>query len=380
MKQELTAVLERLVEVLAEDEVGPESAEGSLLPETAALSVAGDFIQVAVAKRLTEIDRRQLTEADSGMSTATWFSHVTRSPRSRCNQLLRLGRSRNEALRSALARGELSIHQAAVVLRVTNDNNAEFMESITDQVVVLASATPSFEHFAKLVSDIANRADTEGREPESEDSRLYLERVADSVVLKATLYGEHASIVEHVLNETANELFHDHAIAGLCPPRAQLLANALSQSCSRSRTVDHGSNPKTHAVVVIDKNNTNSTLLCEADIEVLHTDGDIPLQLERVKRFPSSALRRVIHIRDGGCVFPGCRASPHIVDIHHVVPWNQGGATNVEQLASLCRSHHGITHSRGWRMETTPDGFRWTSPTGNRLLSQRHGVMTKPPP
>ena len=69
------------------------------------------------------------------------------------------------------------------------------------------------------------------------------------------------------------------------------MAQALSQTCSRSRVVEHGLQPKTHAVVVIDKNTDsqllNSALLCDADIELLHTDGHIPLQLERVRRFPA---------------------------------------------------------------------------------------------
>ena len=384
MDQRLLDALEALAARLGDERVGPDSLDGSLLGETEALAAMADLIDVALATRLAEIDRRALSEADCGMRTAAWFSHVTRAPRSRCNQLLRVGRCRNEALTSALHRGELSTHQAGVVLRVTNPNNALFMESITDQLIELGSAASDFESFAKLVTDIANRADTEGREPAAEDSRLFLNRVADCVVVKATLYGDDASVVQHVLNDVANELFHQHAKAGLCAPRAQLMAKALSQTCSRSRVVEHGLKPKTHAVVVIDKNTdsqlVNSALLCDADIELLHTDGHIPLQLERVKRFPSSAQRRVIHIRDGGCVFPGCRASPHIVDIHHVVPWNHGGATNVEQLASLCRTHHGITHSRGWSMSSTPNGFRWVTPTGKTLLSQRHGVLTKPPP
>ena len=384
MDQRLVDALEATVVALRGAPVGADSLDGSLLSRAQAVAALVECLEVDLSATLAEIDRRALSEADCGMRTAAWFSHVTRAPRSRCNQLLRVGRCRNEALTSAVHRGELSTHQAGVVLRVTNPNNALFMESITDQLIELGSAASDFESFAKLVTDIANRADTEGREPQSEDSRLFLNRVADCVVVKATLYGDDASVVQHVLNDVANELFHQHATAGVCAPRAQLMAKALSQTCSRSRVVEHGLKPKTHAVVVIDKNTdsqlVNSALLCDADIELLHTDGHIPLQLERVKRFPSSAQRRVIHIRDGGCVFPGCRASPHIVDIHHVVPWNHGGATNVEQLASLCRTHHGITHSRGWTMSSTPNGFRWITPTGNTLLSQRHGVMTKPPP
>ena len=84
-------------------------------------------------------------------------------------------------------------------------------------------------------------------------------------------------------------------------------------------------------------------------------------------------------VRDGGCVFPGCDAPPSWVDLHHVIHWGDDGLTVLENLASLCRHHHGVTHRKGWSMTATADEwFIWTTPGGRTLHSQRHGRQRAP--
>ncbi len=382
MNQRLAAALEELESALAHEGVRSGTPAAELLAETEALAVISDRVDAALAVRLHEIDIRQCTVAHAGVGTATWFSSVARAPRSRCTGLLRLARPGNAHLIDGVRHARLTTAQATAIARVTNAANASFMESIADQLEVVANTASSFEHFRALVADIANAADVEGRAPSSLDSRCWVRRVADSVVLNATLYGDDVNVVQHVLNEATNEIYASYPTGEPRPSRAQLMANALAQCCSRARTVDSGTKPKTHAVVVIDKDRpaTSSALLCEADVEVLTTAKQVPLTLQRLRRFPTAAQRRVILHRDGGRVFPGCRAPSYITDIHHVIPWHMGGATNVDEMAALCRTHHTITHSPGWTMTTTPDGFAWTTPTGNHLLGQRHGMLTKPPP
>ncbi|WP_394214796.1 HNH endonuclease signature motif containing protein [Brachybacterium vulturis] len=54
-------------------------------------------------------------------------------------------------------------------------------------------------------------------------------------------------------------------------------------------------------------------------------------------------------MRDGVCSFPGCHQSRHL-DAHHTTPWSQGGATDIEGLALLCRRHHVLVHEGGLRL------------------------------
>ena len=107
-------------------------------------------------------------------------------------------------------------------------------------------------------------------------------------------------------------------------------------------------------------------------------DG-IPLDLGRGERRATRAQRRALARRDGGCTFPGCDAPVAWCDAHHVVHWDDGGSTDLANLALLCRRHHGVTHRTGWTMVATDDHrFVWTTPEGRTLCSQRH--LGRPPP
>lgn len=70
-------------------------------------------------------------------------------------------------------------------------------------------------------------------------------------------------------------------------------------------------------------------------------------------------------------------------DSYHVDPFRTGGRTDLSRLAPLCRHHHGVSHRRHWTMTATADGwFRWQTPNGQILWSQRHGRIRRdePPP
>ena len=58
------------------------------------------------------------------------------------------------------------------------------------------------------------------------------------------------------------------------------------------------------------------------------------LYVGRSQRTVSARLRAALVARDGHCVFPGCRARPARCHAHHVTPWEHGGATDLDNLAS----------------------------------------------
>ena len=84
-----------------------------------------------------------------------------------------------------------------------------------------------------------------------------------------------------------------------------------------------------------------------------------------------------MYARDGGCTFPGCETPARWSELHHVIYWEHHGNTDIHNLATLCRFHHGITHRTGWTMTANGNGtFTWTTPTGATLHSQHHGLTT----
>ncbi len=92
---------------------------------------------------------------------------------------------------------------------------------------------------------------------------------------------------------------------------------------------------------------TTARLRCDCST-VTHWASETgePLHLGRRQRTWSLAQRRAIAVRDGGrCRFPNCQRT-HL-DVHHILPWERGGPTDVANGVLLCPQHHTMVHE-GW--------------------------------
>jgi len=80
----------------------------------------------------------------------------------------------------------------------------------------------------------------------------------------------------------------------------------------------------------------------------------------------TGALRAMITLRDGSCRFPGCNAAASRCQIDHVIPWDQGGGSDVGNLGVLCVRHHQLKTHGGWKLtDSKPNGScTWRSPQG----------------
>ncbi len=86
-----------------------------------------------------------------------------------------------------------------------------------------------------------------------------------------------------------------------------------------------------------------------------------PLDLGRLSYTVSDAQRRALHLRDGGCAFPGCTRRPRRCAAHHVRHWCDGGPTDLDNLTLLCLFHHTVIHHGGWTVEMR-HGRPWFTP------------------
>ncbi|HEY9335526.1 MAG TPA: DUF222 domain-containing protein, partial [Kribbella sp.] len=93
-------------------------------------------------------------------------------------------------------------------------------------------------------------------------------------------------------------------------------------------------------------------LACDANIIplVLGSNSE-PLDVGRLERLVTKAMRRALDARDRGCVV--CGAPPIICDAHHLISWIDGGDTKVDNLALLCRRHHTDVHRGHWHIRIT---------------------------
>jgi uncharacterized protein DUF222/HNH endonuclease len=88
-------------------------------------------------------------------------------------------------------------------------------------------------------------------------------------------------------------------------------------------------------------------LCCDAAVVPIVLDGKgQPLDVGRATWTIPDGLRRAVGARDGGCARCGRPAS--WCEVHHVVPWEQGGATSLVNCVMVCRACHRLVHHAGW--------------------------------
>lgn len=81
-----------------------------------------------------------------------------------------------------------------------------------------------------------------------------------------------------------------------------------------------------------------------------------PLDVGRSQRLFPRTIRRALHVRDRGCVVPGCPIPAVWCEGHHIEPWEHGGQTKLANAALLCRHHHRASHKQLLHIHMEPDG------------------------
>jgi hypothetical protein len=107
-------------------------------------------------------------------------------------------------------------------------------------------------------------------------------------------------------------------------------------------------------------------LCCEAEILPVVLDGaGQVLDVGMSKRTATRVQRRALRAMHRTCAHPDCTVPFDACRIHHVIPWRQGGPTDIDDLLPVCETHHHLVHEGGWALSMTPDRVAtWTRPDG----------------
>jgi hypothetical protein len=109
-------------------------------------------------------------------------------------------------------------------------------------------------------------------------------------------------------------------------------------------------------------------MACEAEIIPIVLGGKgQALDVGRAARLATEPQRQALRAMHRTCIHPDCQIAVDECRIHHIVPWEDGGATDLSNLAPLCesRKHHHDVHEGGWRLTMTPDRIAtWRRPDG----------------
>ena len=120
-------------------------------------------------------------------------------------------------------------------------------------------------------------------------------------------------------------------------------------------------------------------LACDATL-VVALDDDVGRTMYegRARRDPTPTQRRELWRRDRHCRFPGCRNAT-FVNPHHLRWWKRDrGKTDLDNLALLCEHHHGLVHSKAWKLEGDANGeLNFVGPSGRIMTSRPSPLWTR---
>ncbi len=109
-------------------------------------------------------------------------------------------------------------------------------------------------------------------------------------------------------------------------------------------------------------------MACEAEIiPILLGSNSQALDIGRGARLATDPQRQALRAMHRTCIHPDCHAPFDECRIHHITPWEHGGATDLSNLAPLCesRKHHHDVHEGGWTLTMTADRIAtWNRPDG----------------
>ena len=107
---------------------------------------------------------------------------------------------------------------------------------------------------------------------------------------------------------------------------------------------------------------------CDGGVVAITEKEGLPIDVGRSRRFFTRPQRRALWARDRSCRFPGCGVLVRRTHPHHLTPWFLGGATDLNNGASLCRWHHRRLHDGQYRILGSPEsGLRFETPDGRPI-------------
>ena len=398
------------------------ASDAELLAAAAVLEGKRASDEAARGHVLAELELRGLCDREFGLTTASWLAHATPGSRAAIAgqvkdavKLRRLG-----VVDDALSGGRISPEHARALVGVTNPRIEADLDDLQDDLVELAQQCP-FPAWRRQVTELAELLDQDGGyDPARDLARNHLRvspNASDGISVSGELVGDYAVAFTGLLDAETDRHWrrfrsdHEACPELEVPSRSTLRALALVELIRKGAAgsaptgavpvvdvslVIHASDAATEdtAVRIVTPDGLIMTrdvarhLCCDAAVTPLWIDDRRPpdaacafpacdkpviLAMGRETRLASRAQRRALAARDGCCVFPGCDMPTSWCDAHHVIAWEAGGDTDMENLALLCRYHHGVSHRRRWAMTANVDQtFTWTTPTGRILQSQRN--------
>jgi hypothetical protein len=270
--------------------------------------------------------------------------------------------------------------------RLEPAQRGELVDQAPRLLLIAENSTP--EEFARTVGDDVRRiehdhdADTRlARQRKAVRLNTWIDRATGMGRWSATWDPETMLRLENRLDAQVEALFHDRQPDG-CPTdlfekQSYLRAHALQALLDGSGVrltrpeivvvVDHTS-PRPDGRPTIDWGlpiELPQRVLDDlAKTAAVHTvvvrngiiiDAPGQLNLGRTTRLANRAQRRALGAIYTTCAIPGCCVRYSRTKLHHVIYYEHGGPTDLDNLLPVCQHHHDTIHNDGWHLRLTPN-------------------------
>ena len=342
----------------------------------------------------------------AGVRTETVAALAVRDGEARTADVLRngLGQSRGGAKREVQFAGRLAdLPETAEALAdgaITPQHAREIADAaahtpVDEAELLTAAEREPADVFARTVRDHVNERSA-GEDLEERRRRQRARREANIKQQSDGMYKLFGTFdpvagarIETALAATAKKLRHGEDAKNRATP-AQRYADALETLITRRSA---GKPQGTNLVIIADYDLVagqlrdarliDGTPLAPSELLRLALDANIlpalfdtkgqPLWLGHKYRHATVAQRIALAVRDKGCV--GCGAANSFCQAHHVIWWEDGGPTDIDNLCLLCSDcHHKHVHELGAPITRDPDGrFQLGLPPNRPPPGSRNG-------
>ncbi len=374
------------------EEVTPAQRLDQLFEQLAELTGQRNAIDGRIVEIVAELDRDDLcgmTGARSVGSLVAWKTGTT--PRN-AETMLAVARRINEFPRctEALREGRLSLDRVGVIAENAADGSdehyAQFAEAAT--VTQLRTAVKLEPRPAPEPRAECRRSITQVVEDDYTSWRVRLPRV-EAAKFEAALQSHRDALISDWKRDHDSD--DDGQVSEQAPPFPdgvdafmRLIEAGWDAEAARR---PHGQHTTVVVHVDVEKrlgslhlgpaltDDERRYLLCDATCEVWFERSGQPIGAGRTTRQISRRLRRALEKRDRCCVVPGCGATRGL-HAHHIVHWENSGATELDNLVLVCPYHH-RAHHRGVITITGPaDRLVVTDAAGDPLTNR---ALSRPP-
>lgn len=356
---------------------GLEAANNLPLVDALRLSLTVERYSQAITERLTALVDKTRATRPLRISTAELIAQHKGLTARECNAYV-LAAHRHTAhreLHCAYAHSNVSQRSLNKATHALEDFahyvDAEELKQIAQRLTPAATGTGAGLGTAirrerdRIAPADSERAEQIAKEQAWEKRHLVFNRGKYSVNVRGSIPNELAEhIIEAIMNRSRAIRARQINSGESTTPNPARTADAFAQICAEQCT----KLPHIRRLMDLRDIPTNATPAMIRQAIVLRYRGQF--DLHREARLVSPQLREIVLARDGGCIFQPCHEHAAACEIHHVVPWRNGGMTNLSNLVALCPAHHAAFNHDGtdpnrYNIIFTGDGYPLVVPPAN---------------